>query len=47
MERAIRPVGRGRKNALFAGCDGRTDRWAVVASPVEIGTLNEAEPTFW
>lgn len=35
VERAIRPVSLGRKNALFAGSDGGADRWAIVASLIE------------
>ena len=31
VERAIRPVALGRKNALFAGSDGGAGRWAQPA----------------
>src|SRR6478672_2618784 len=34
VERAIRPVALGRKNALFAGSDGGAGHWAIVASLV-------------
>jgi len=47
VERAIRPVALGRKNALFAGSDGGADRWAVVASLVETCKLNGVEPYGW
>ncbi len=47
VERAIRPVALGRKNALFAGSDGGADRWAVVASLVETCKLNGVEPYAW
>ena len=44
VERAIRPVALGRKNALFAGSDGGAARWAMVASLVETAKLNGVEP---
>jgi hypothetical protein len=47
VERAIRSVALGRKNALFAGSDGGADRWAVVASLVETCKLNGVEPYGW
>lgn len=47
VERAIRPVALGRKNALFAGSDGGASRWAVVASLVETARLNGVEPYAW
>lgn len=47
VERAIRPVALGRKNALFAGSDGGAARWAVVASLVETAKLNGVEPYAW
>jgi len=47
VERAIRPVALGRKNALFAGSEGGADRWAVVASLIETCKLNGVEPFGW
>ena len=47
VERAIRPVALGRKNALFAGSDGGAQRWAMVASLVETAKLNGVEPYAW
>ena len=47
VERAIRPVTLGRKNALFAGSDGGADRWAVVASLIETAKSNGVEPYAW
>ena len=47
VERAIRPVALGRKNALFAGSDGGADRWAIVASLIETAKLNGVEPFAW
>jgi transposase len=47
VERAIRPVALGRKNALFAGSDGGAARWAAVASLVETAKLNGVEPYAW
>jgi len=40
VERAIRPVALGRKNALFAGSDGGAQRWTAIASLVETAKLN-------
>src|SRR3954453_23860150 len=34
IERAIRPIALGRKNALFTGSDGGACHWAIVASLV-------------
>ena len=47
VERSIRPVALGRKNALFAGSEGGARRWAVVASLVETAKLNGVEPFAW
>lgn len=47
VERAIRPVALGRKNALFAGSEGGADRWAIVASLIETAKLNGIEPFSW
>ena len=47
VERAIRPIALGRKNALFAGSDGGADRWAVIASLIETCKLNGVEPYAW
>jgi transposase len=44
VERAIRPIALGRKNHLFAGSDGGTARWAVVASLIATAKLNDVEP---
>src|SRR3712207_9529136 len=35
IERAIRPIALGRKNALFAGSDGGARHWAIGASRSE------------
>jgi len=47
IERAIRPISLGRKNALFAGCDGGARHWAIVASLVATAKLNGVEPQAW
>ncbi|MBS1084380.1 IS66 family transposase [Gluconobacter kondonii] len=47
VERAIRPVTLGRKNALFAGSEGGANRWAIVASLIETAKLNGIEPFVW
>src|SRR3982750_237484 len=44
VERAIRPISLGRKNALFAGSDGGACWWAIVASLVATAKLNGVEP---
>jgi len=47
VERTIRPVAIGRRNALFAGSDGGAARWATVASLIETAKLNGVEPYAW
>src|SRR3954470_24071883 len=47
IERAIRPIALGRKNALFAGSDGGACHWAIVASLVATAKLNGVEPQAW
>lgn len=47
VERAIRPVTLGRKNALFAGSDGGADRWATISTLITTAKLNNAEPQAW
>jgi transposase len=47
IERAIRPIALGRKNALFAGSDGGARHWALVASLVATAKLNGVEPFAW
>ena len=47
IERAIRPIALGRKNALFAGSDGGARHWAVVASLLATAKLNGVEPLAW
>ena len=44
VERAMRPVGLSRKNALFAGSDEGGANWAAIASLVETCKLNGVEP---
>src|SRR5215213_4307195 len=47
VERAIRPIALGRKNALFAGSDSGARHWAMVASLVATAKLNGVEPQAW
>ncbi len=47
VERALRPIALGRKNALFAGSDGGARHWAIVASLVATAKLNGVEPLAW
>ena len=43
-ERSIRPIALNRENALFAGSNGGGGHWAIIASLVETGKLNGADP---
>jgi transposase len=47
VERAIRPIALGRKNALFAGSDSGARHWAIVASLMATAKLNGVEPLAW
>ena len=47
VERAMRPVALGRKNALFAGSDSGGRHWAIVASLIQTAKLNEVDPMAW
>lgn len=47
VERAIRPVTLGRKNALFAGSDNGADRWATISTLITTAKLNDVEPQAW
>lgn len=44
VERCIRPIPLGRKNALFAGSDSGGERWAVLASLINTAKLHEIDP---
>lgn len=47
VERAIRPVALGRKNALFAGADAGGKHWAIVALLIHSAKLNDVDPLAW
>jgi transposase len=47
VERAMRPVALGRKNALFAGADSGGRHWAIIATLVQTAKLNGVEPWAW
>ena len=47
VERAIRPVALGRKNALFAGSDSGGRHWAILASLIQTAKLNNVDPLAW
>jgi transposase len=47
VERAMRPVALGRKNALFAGADSGGRHWAIVATLIQTAKLNHVEPLAW
>ena len=44
VERTIRPIALGRKNALFAGHDAGAANWGVIASLIETCKLNAVNP---
>jgi transposase len=44
VERAIRPIPLGRKNALFAGSDAGGERWAILASLINSAKLHAIDP---
>jgi transposase len=47
VERAMRPIALGRKNALFAGADSGANHWAIVATLIQTAKLNDIEPLAW
>ena len=47
VERAMRPVATGRKNALFAGGDSGGRHWAIIATLIQTAKLNDVEPLAW
>jgi transposase len=47
VERAMRPVALGRKNALFAGADSGGRHWSIVATLIQSAKLNDVEPLAW
>jgi transposase len=47
VERAMRPVALGRKNALFAGADSGGKHWAIIATLIQTAKLNDVEPMAW
>jgi transposase len=47
VERAMRPVALGRRNALFAGADSGGKHWAMVATLIQTAKLNNVEPLAW
>ena len=47
VERAMRPVALGRKNALFVGADSGGKHWAIVATLIQTAKLNNVEPLAW
>lgn len=47
VERAMRPVALGRKNALLAGADTGAQHWAIIATLIQTAKLNELDPLAW
>jgi hypothetical protein len=46
-ERAIRPLGLGRKNYLFAGSDAGGRRAALMYTLIETAKMNDVDPEAW
>jgi transposase len=44
VERCIRPIPLGRKNALFAGSHSGGERWAILASLINTAKLHDIDP---
>ena len=44
VERQIRPITLGRKNALFAGNNAGAEHWAIIATLIASAKLNDVEP---
>jgi transposase len=44
VERQIRPITLGRKNALFAGNDAGAEHWGIIATLIASAKLNDVEP---
>ena len=47
VERGMRPVALGRKNALFAGSDRGAGHWAIALTLINTAKLNGVEPLAW
>jgi transposase len=47
VERAMRPVALGRKNALFAGSNSGGRHWAIIATLIQSAKLNDVDPLAW
>ncbi len=47
VERAMRTVALGRKNALFAGADSGGRHSAMIATLIETAKLNNVDPFAW
>jgi transposase len=47
VERAIRPITLGRKNALFAGADSGGRHWAMIMTLIQTAKLNAVDPLAW
>jgi hypothetical protein len=47
VERAMRPVALGRKNALFAGSNSGGKHWAIIATLIQSAKLSDVDPLAW
>ena len=44
VERTIRHIALGKKNALFAGSDGGAEHWAIFSTLINSAKLNDIDP---
>jgi transposase len=44
VERRIRPIALGRRNALFSGSPRGAEAWAILASIINTAKLHELDP---
>ncbi len=47
VERAMRPIALGHKNALFVGADSGGGHWSIVATLIQTAKMNDVEPFAW
>ena len=47
VERQMRPVALGKKNAMFAGSDSGGRHWAILSTLIQTAKLNGVEPQAW
>ena len=47
VERTMRPIALGRRNALFAGSQRGAEAWAILASIINTAKLHELDPQIY